>query len=51
MCLSGVGFFFFFFKILFIYERESVCIVEEGAEGEGQAESLLSTEPTMGSMI
>ena len=41
---------FWEFKILFIYlrERESVSRGVGGAEGEGQAHSMLSTEPYVG---
>ena len=37
----------FFFKILFIYLRESAQAWGE-MEGEGEADSLLSREPAMG---
>ena len=40
-------FFFFVFKILFIYLREGVRAGEEGGS-EGEADSLMSREPDAG---
>ena len=43
----------FFFKILFIYLRESVCVRAQAGvseEGEDQEDSSLSREPNAGSI-
>ena len=47
---SDLCFVFCFFKIIFIYLRESMSSKEEGTEGEreGQADSLLGAEPNLG---
>lgn len=42
----GTLIFRFFFKILFIYLRDSVS--KRAGEGEGEADSPLSREPDMG---